>query len=109
MTIRGSVASYPLLKLLTTLLRETKYFRVTMNLTDDLLKFPFLTNEDIEICETVSFKVLNYFPLIFYQFSKNKIIFCLTWLSLNKLNHFSLSPIWEIWPLFVPTDVLLCS
>ena len=33
-----------------------------MNLTDYLLKFPFLTNEGIEICETVSFKVLDYFP-----------------------------------------------
>lgn len=36
------------------------------------------------------FEVLDYFPLIFYKFIKNKII-CLIRLSLNKLKHFNLS------------------
>ena len=73
MTIRDS-SFHPLLRLFIFTSRETKYFKGKRDLTDQLLRFPLLTNEEIEISETVSFKVLHYLPLKFFPFNKNKII-----------------------------------
>lgn len=52
MTIRDSVTSFSLLRLFIPLL-EKQYFRAKRDLIDHLLKFLLLTNDKIEVRETV--------------------------------------------------------
>lgn len=88
MIVRDSVTTYPLLRLLISFLEKQDILELKGPYRSST-KVSSSTNEEIAICETPSFKVLDsFFPLNLYQLNKN--IFFISF-SLNKLNHFNLS------------------